>query len=349
MQSLPSQNRKGLRWTKEEEDLLKERYNSGMNVVDIGALHERTPNSIACKLVNLKIINFTVDARGYTFQPSSKKVEIDNISSIKSIKLSEKPKPKASKVKELQARIAELEAQNNELESKLYSRKKDKNDESELDSLREEVRNYDTSLPMTVLGKIEMLCEKKMPSNEDMKNIIGDDFISFTNEVDKVCNNGNWSKIYQKINENKVTVPELKEWLEKMDLYVSGEKVILAYLQKMIDNKTIVYKEKESSDEFKNKLEVITNKLLEVHNPKLATLNRGYHVYLLYNTGRVVSTKSGEDLFLNRSLFTVLPRIYYLNSSLFSFPSEYGNNFIIFEADDTKAEMLRNLMKSLYE
>lgn len=58
-------SRKGKRWTPEEENILKKKYEEGCSVDSIAEEMHRTSLAIACRLVLLKIIGRIEDARGF--------------------------------------------------------------------------------------------------------------------------------------------------------------------------------------------------------------------------------------------------------------------------------------------
>ena len=57
----------GKRWSEGEVAQLKSAYaNEQLTIIDIAKDHKRTPRSIACKLVQLKVIKTEEEASGYT-------------------------------------------------------------------------------------------------------------------------------------------------------------------------------------------------------------------------------------------------------------------------------------------
>jgi hypothetical protein len=61
----------GKKWSIEEDQQLITEYNTGNDIVEISQIHKRLPNGIATRLVSLNVIEYKINARGYTTYKNS--------------------------------------------------------------------------------------------------------------------------------------------------------------------------------------------------------------------------------------------------------------------------------------
>lgn len=144
---------------------------------------------------------------------------------------------------------------------------------------------------------------------------------------------------------------EMKQWLTRTEKYMAAMRVKIALIETVIDRKAETIRELESTDAFKKSLAAVNDAIVAHHDRDASIRDRGRHCYLLYNDGEIVSTKSGADLFLNRSIFNVQPPIAGINPTLFTFPEKWHNGkgiTYIIVADSGIAGNLRNKMLELY-
>lgn len=143
---------------------------------------------------------------------------------------------------------------------------------------------------------------------------------------------------------------EIETWLKKMKPFMEGLRVQIAIIQTVIDEKAEKKKALENTAEFKTKI-AETNAIINARNDQEASVrDRGSHCYLLFSDGEICSTKAGEDLFLNRSMFGVKPPIAGISSTIFKFPQiwdQKGMTYVIL-ANSQIANDLRNEMLKVY-
>ena len=61
----------GKKWSIEEDQQLITEYNTGNDIIEISQIHKRLPNGIATRLVSLNVIEYKINARGYTTYKNS--------------------------------------------------------------------------------------------------------------------------------------------------------------------------------------------------------------------------------------------------------------------------------------
>lgn len=143
---------------------------------------------------------------------------------------------------------------------------------------------------------------------------------------------------------------EIETWLKKMKPYMEGMRVQIAIIQTVIDEKGAQKKALEDTAEFKTKIAETNARIIARNDHEASVRDRGSHCYLLFSDGEICSTKAGEDLFLNRSMFNVKPPIAGISPTTFAFPQiwdQKGMTYVIV-ADGKTANELRNEMLGVY-
>ncbi len=91
----------GKYWSNEEDSKLLKYYNEEqMNVVQIAKIFHRFPRGIASRLVHLKVVNCTLDCRGYIQDPHEDRLYYEQIKKFLSQKREERKERKEEKRKE---------------------------------------------------------------------------------------------------------------------------------------------------------------------------------------------------------------------------------------------------------
>lgn len=239
---------------------------------------------------------------------------------------------------------------------------------SEFSELVTKVRNADVSCFSDYLYLLETICGTHLFSKEKIIEVVGQQVFDTLNLISDTTF-FNYSDIYLDIREmeDKLIVDvktdtsflmneevsaiiiKIKQWFDKLKIACAGATTKMAILQKILSDKANAVKLITETASFKVIQERLNAEITAVDQIALARSDtiRGQHVHLLFSDGEIYSTKGGADLFLNRSMFRVLPSIVGLDGHLFAFPNTYRDfTYVVFESED-RAVSYRKQMSGL--
>jgi len=201
------------------------------------------------------------------------------------------------------------------------------------------------------------------PSDEELDALCPPDIVAAVRVIHKrVTRLGIRNKTVSKMNaffhqkDEDKTDEEALSVIALMENYIDVEKNIkagyltmTALIQSLIDENKVRYAEQEKHPDFKQRALELQNEINAADEyEKVKAQSSCEHVFILFHDGSVDSTKGG-CLFMDRSLFTKMPKIIHMSDDIFKLNHPHLKFTYVVFLEKKTAYAYRSKMMSLYK